>query len=66
MAGSVMRVPTLVLNRGDDLVMLVAWEYGEYFWEAILDAGETIGVARTSVVAAEAPQAEAQEQEQTA
>jgi len=66
MAGSVMRVPTLVLNRGDDLVMLVAWEYGEYFWEAILDAGETIGIARTSVVAAEAPQAEAQEQEQTA
>jgi glycine cleavage system aminomethyltransferase T len=66
MAGSVMRVPTLVLNRGDDLVMLVAWEYGEYFWEAILDAGETIGIARTSVVAAEAPQPEAQEQEQPA
>ncbi|HKV69201.1 MAG TPA: sarcosine oxidase subunit gamma family protein, partial [Gaiellales bacterium] len=66
MAGSVMRVPTIVLNRGDDLVMLVAWEYGEYFWEAILDAGETIGIARTSVVAAAAPQAEAQEQEQTA
>jgi hypothetical protein len=66
MAGSVMRVPTLVLNRGDDLVMLVAWEYGEYFWEAILDAGETIGIARTSAVAAEAPHEEAQEQEQTA
>ena len=66
MAGSVMRVPTLVLNRGDDLVMLVAWEYGEYFWDAILDAGETIGIARTSVVAAEAPSEEAQEQEQTA
>ena len=66
MAGSVMRVPTLVLNRGDDLVMLVAWEYGEYFWEAILDAGETIGIACTSVVAAEAPSEEAQEQEQTA
>jgi hypothetical protein len=49
MAGSVMRVPTLVLNRGDDLVMLVAWEYGEYFWESILDAGETIGIARTGV-----------------
>jgi hypothetical protein len=49
MAGSVMRVPTIVLNRGDDLVMLVAWEYGEYFWDAILDAGETIGIARASV-----------------
>jgi hypothetical protein len=64
MAGSVMRVPTLVLNRGDDLVMLVAWEYGEYFWDAILDAGETIGIARTSVVTVEVPQE--QEQEQTA
>jgi hypothetical protein len=62
MAGSVMRVPTLVLNRGGDLVMLVSWEYGEYFWDAILDAGETIGIARTSVVTVEVPQ----EQEQTA
>jgi glycine cleavage system aminomethyltransferase T len=62
MAGSVMRVPTLVLNRGDDLVMLVAWEYGEYFWDAVLDAGETIGIARTGVVTVEIPQ----EQEQTA
>jgi hypothetical protein len=62
MAGSVMRVPTLVLNRGDDLVMLVAWEYGEYFWDAILDAGETIGIARAGVVTVEAREA----QEQTA
>jgi hypothetical protein len=62
MAGSVMRVPTLVLNRSDDLVMLVAWEYGEYFWDAILDAGATMGIARTSVLTVEAPQ----EQEQTA
>jgi hypothetical protein len=50
MAGSVMRVPTLVLNRGPDLVMLVAWEVGEYFWDAILDAGETIGIARAGAV----------------
>jgi hypothetical protein len=55
MAGSVMRLPTLVLNRGDDLVMLVAWEMGEYFWDAILDAGETIAIARASVVS-RAPQ----------
>ncbi len=67
MAGSVMRVPTLVLNRGDDLVMLVAWEYGEYFWDAILDAGETFAIVRASVVAAAAPpQEDHQEQEQTA
>jgi sarcosine oxidase gamma subunit len=51
MAGSVMRVPALVLNRGEDLVMLVAWEYGEYFFEAILDAGETIGIARAGAAA---------------
>jgi hypothetical protein len=56
MAGSVMRVPTIVLNRGEEFVLLVAWEVGEYFWEAILDAGETIGIARAGVVVRE-PQA---------
>ena len=66
MAGSVMRVPTLVLNRGDDLVMLVAWEYGEYFWEAILDAGEAFAIARASVIAAAAPREDQRAQEQTA
>ena len=57
MAGSVMRVPTLVLNRGEDFLMLVAWEFGEYFFDAILDAGETIGIARAGAVtrAAAAP-----------
>lgn len=59
MAGSVMRLPTLVLNRGDDLVMLVAWEMGEYFWDAILDAGETIGIARAGVVVREPQEATA-------
>lgn len=59
MAGSVMRVPTLVLNRGDDLVMLVAWEMGEYFWEAILDAGETFAIARAGVVVREPQEAPA-------
>jgi sarcosine oxidase gamma subunit len=62
MAGSVMRVPTLVVNRGDDLLMLVAWEYGEYFFDAILDAGETVGIARAGAVvragAAETTEAE--------
>jgi glycine cleavage system aminomethyltransferase T len=60
MAGSVMRVPTLVLNRGEDVVMLVAWEYGEYFFEAILDAGETLGIARAGA-AAPVPAPEPQE-----
>jgi glycine cleavage system aminomethyltransferase T len=52
MAGSVMRVPTLVLNDGDGVVMLVGWEYGEYFWDAILDAGATLGIAPVTAVAA--------------
>jgi glycine cleavage system aminomethyltransferase T len=37
-SGSVMRVPTLILHDGQGVVMLVGWEYGEYFWDAILDA----------------------------
>jgi glycine cleavage system aminomethyltransferase T len=45
MAGSVMRVPTLVLHGGDGISMFVGWEYGEYFWDAILDAGATLGIA---------------------
>ena len=52
MAGSVMRVPTLVLNEGEHISMFVGWEYGEYFWDAILDAGATLGIAaRTPAVA---------------
>ena len=52
MAGSVMRVPTLVLNEGDHISMFVGWEYGEYFWDAILDAGGPLGIgARTPAVA---------------
>jgi sarcosine oxidase gamma subunit len=52
MAGSVMRVPTLVLNEGEHISMFVGWEYGEYFWDAILDAGTTLGVgARTPAIA---------------
>ncbi len=52
MAGSVMRVPTLVLNEGGHISMFVGWEYGEYFWDAILDAGAPLGIgARTPAVA---------------
>lgn len=43
--GSVMRVSTIVLDRGADFVMLIGWEFGEYFWEAILDAGVNLGIA---------------------
>jgi len=45
-------VPTLVINQGPLVLMLVGWEFGEYFWEAILDAGETIGITPVSVAAA--------------
>ena len=32
--------------------MFVGWEFGEYFWDAILDAGATLGIAvRTPAVA---------------
>jgi hypothetical protein len=51
LAGSVMRVPTLVVNQGDRVLMLVGWEYGEYFWDAILDAGVTLGIAPVSAEA---------------
>ena len=52
MAGSVMRVPTLVVHGGDGISMFVGWEYGEYFWDAILDAGATLGIAaRTPALA---------------
>jgi glycine cleavage system aminomethyltransferase T len=48
MAGSVMRAGTIVLNEGDRFRMLVNWEVGEYFWEAILDAGVNFGIAPVS------------------
>jgi sarcosine oxidase gamma subunit len=48
MAGSVMRVPTLILHDGEGIAMFVGWEYGEYFWDAVLDAGAALGIgART-------------------
>ena len=57
MAGSVMRVPTLVLNEGEHISMFVGWEYGEYFWDAILDAGATLGIAARTPAVARSPEA---------
>ena len=51
-ASSVMRVPTIVLNEGDAFRMYVGWEYGEYFWEAILDAGQGVGIRPVSAAVA--------------
>ena len=39
-----MRCPALILNAGDRVLMLIGWEFGEYFWESILDAGVNLGI----------------------
>ena len=57
MAGSVMRVPTLIVHDGEGISMFVGWEYGEYFWDAILDAGATLGIAARTPAAARSPEA---------
>jgi len=57
MAGSVMRVPTLIVNEGESITMFVGWEYGEYFWDAILDAGATLGIAARTPAVARTPEA---------
>ena len=59
MAGSVMRVSTILLNRGDSFLMLVGWEFGEYFWESIADAGVNLGIVPVSAVVAEPAEARA-------
>ena len=53
MPGSVMRVSTILLNRGESFLMLVGWEFGEYFWEAIRDAGVNLGIVPVSSAVAE-------------
>jgi sarcosine oxidase gamma subunit len=46
MMGSVARCPGIVLNEGDDrLLLMVGWEYGAYLWETALDAGAPLGIA---------------------
>jgi heterotetrameric sarcosine oxidase gamma subunit len=49
MVGSVMRAGTIILNMGSDRIALfVGWEFGEYFWEAMQDAGVNFGIAPVS------------------
>jgi sarcosine oxidase gamma subunit len=46
MMGSVTRCPGIVVNEGDDrLLIMVGWEYGAYLWETVLDAGAPLGIA---------------------
>jgi heterotetrameric sarcosine oxidase gamma subunit len=57
MAGSVMRCPAIVLNEdGNVFRILVGWELGEYLWDALEDAGETLALtpATAPAVAREA------------
>jgi hypothetical protein len=48
MAGSVMRCPSIVLNDAGRLWVLCGWEFGEYMWEALLDAGVSLDIAPVS------------------
>lgn len=48
MAGSVMRCPSIVLNDDGRFWVLCGWEFGEYMWEALLDAGVHHGIAPVS------------------
>jgi hypothetical protein len=49
----VMRAGTIVLNVGGNRIALfVGWEFGEYFWEAMLDAGVNFGIAPVSAAVA--------------
>jgi heterotetrameric sarcosine oxidase gamma subunit len=47
-AGSVMRCPSTVLNDDGRFWVLCGWEFGEYMWESLLDAGEPVGIAPVS------------------
>ena len=44
LAGSVMRAQTIAVNLGEHVLMLVGWEFAEYFWDALLDAGGELGL----------------------
>jgi heterotetrameric sarcosine oxidase gamma subunit len=47
-AGSVMRCASIVLNDEGRFWVLCGWEFGEYMWEALLDAGVTLGITPVS------------------
>ncbi len=51
-AGSVMRCPSIVLHDAGRFWVLCGWEFGEYMWESLLDAGVPVGIGRVSASAA--------------
>ena len=48
MPGSVMRCASIVLNDDGRFWVLCGWEFGEYMWDSLLDAGVTLGIAPVS------------------
>ena len=48
MAGSVMRCGSIVLNDDGRYWVLCGWEFGEYMWDSLLDAGITLGIEPVS------------------
>ena len=52
MAGSVMRCGSIVLNDDDRFWVLCGWEFGEYMWDSLLDAGATLGIEPVSAAVA--------------
>ncbi|HEY0389654.1 MAG TPA: sarcosine oxidase subunit gamma family protein [Gaiellales bacterium] len=48
MPGSVMRCASIVLNDEGRFWVLCGWEFGEYMWDSLLDAGATLGIAPVS------------------
>ena len=48
MAGSVMRCASIVLNDEDRFWVLCGWEFGEYMWDSLLDAGVNLDITPVS------------------
>jgi sarcosine oxidase gamma subunit len=48
LAGSVMRCQSIVLNDDGRFWVLCGWEFGEYMWESLLDAGVPVGIGPVS------------------
>ena len=51
MAGSVMRCGSIILNDDARFWVLCGWEFGEYMWESLLDAGAMLGITPVSATA---------------
>ena len=43
-----MRCGSILLNDEDRLWVLCGWEFGEYMWDSLLDAGVNLGIAPVS------------------